>query len=159
MADKIEKKIEGMLAEGLKKQQVWQQLKNEKTQHKVLFFLNNTSMPADRRKYQVINLLLALILAFITFKKLLTALSFGNLDVFLLLGLVVPIINIYVLREILRFHRLGYRFLFVLSCLSFLQPENHHVQESILLLLMIGLSGYLHLRMFPEKEQLQPEVS
>jgi hypothetical protein len=154
MADKIEKEIEQLLAEGRKKPQIWKQLRKGEKPYKALFFLNNAAKPEDRRKYQILNLFLALILGFITFKKLLTALSFGSLDIFLLLGLVVPIINIYVLREILRFHRLGYRFLFVLSCLSLLQPENHHLQEIIFILLMIAASGYLHLQMFPGKEQI-----
>ena len=155
MADKTEKEIEKLLAQGWDKQRIWRQLRQGDKPYKALFFLNNASKPEDRRKYQVVNLILAVILGFMTFKKLLTALSFGSLDIFLLLGLVVPIINIYVLREILRFHRLGYRFLFVLSCLSLLQPENHHLQEIVFISLMIGLSGYLHLRMFPEKEQIK----
>ncbi len=159
MADKIEKEIEKLLADGLEKPRIWRQFRKGENPHKALFFLNNASRPEDRRRYQLLNLALALVLGFVTFKKLLTALSFGSLDIFLLLGLVVPIINIYVLREVLRFHRLGYRFLFVLSCLALLQPENHHVQEIVLTFLLIGISGYLHLRMFPGKEQIKPEVS
>lgn len=147
-----------MLADGLKKPRIWEKLRNDEKPYKALFFLNNASKPEDRRKFQILNLFLALVLGFMTFKKLLTALSFGSLDIFLLLGLVVPVINIYVLREILRFHRLGYRFLFVLSWLSLLQPENHHLQEIVFIFLMIVISAYLHLRMFPKNEQITVET-
>ena len=149
MADKIEKEIEELLQQGKSKKKIWKQLRNGKNSHKSLFSLNNCSLPQDRKTYQVFNLILAVLLTFVTAKKLLTALSFGSLDIFLLLGLVVPIINIYVLREILRFRRLGYKFLFVLSCLSLVQPENHHSQELFLIGAMIGLSGFLYRRMFP----------
>jgi len=155
MTDKLEKEIEEHLQKGKSKAEIWQVFRNDKEPLKVLFFLNNSSLPRDRKKFQVINLLLALLVLFITTKKLITAFSFGVLDVFLLLSLVVPIINIYVLREILRFHRIGYQFLFVLSCLSLLQPENWHNQELFLLGLMIGLSGYLYRQMFPAKDQIR----
>ena len=155
MADKIEKDIEELLQKGKNKKEIWKQLGNGQDQNKVLFYLNNSSQPRDRKRFQVINLLLALVLLFITAKKLITAFSFGTLDLFLLLSLVVPVINIYVLREILRFHRIGYQFLFVLSCLSLLQPENHHEQELFILGLLIGLSGYLYKQMFPAKNQIR----
>lgn len=154
MANKIEKQIEELLQQGKNKKEIWKQLRNEKNSHKTLFFLNNCSLPRDRKTYQVLNLVLAVLLTFVTTKKLLTALSFGSLDIFLLLGLVVPIINIYVLREILRFHRTGYKFLFVLSCLSLVQPENHHSQELFLIGTLIGLSGFLYRRMFPATEMI-----
>jgi len=155
MADKLEKEIEELLQKGKSKAEIWQMFRNDKEPLKILFFLNNSSLPRDRKKFQVINLLLALVVLFITAKKLITAFSFGVLDVFLLLSLVVPVINIYVLREILRFHRIGYQFLFVLSCLSLLQPENHHEQELFILGLLIGLSGYLYRQMFPGKDQIR----
>ncbi len=88
-------------------------------------------------------------------KKLLAAFAFGTLDIYLLLALVVPTINFYILREILRFHRLGFKFLFILSILSLVQPENHHMQEIAILSIMIGLSGYLYKKMFPENELIK----
>jgi hypothetical protein len=155
MADKFEKEIEELLQKGKSKTAIWEMFKNDKEPLKVLFYLNNSSLPRDRKKFQVINLLLALVLLFMTSKKLITAFSFGTLDIFLMLSLVVPVINIYVLREILRFHRIGYQFLFVLSCLALLQPENHHEQELFILGLLIGLSGYLYQQMFPAKKQIR----
>lgn len=155
MPDKIENEIEKLLQKGKNKAEIWQALKNEKEKTKLLFYLNNKSLPNHRKKYQVVNFFLAAILLFFTTKKLLTSFSFGSLDIFFLLSLVVPVINIYVLREILRFHRSGYQFLFVLSSLSLLQPENHNLQEIIILCLMIGVSGYLYWQMFPRKKQIK----
>lgn len=154
MADTIEQEVEKLLREGKGKQEIWRMLGNGKEPHKVLFHLNNSSLPRDRKKFQAINLVLAVLLLFLTSKKLIVAFSFGTLDLFLLLQLVVPVINIYVLREILRFHRIGYKFLFILSFLALLQPENWHNQELFLLGLMIGLSGYLFRQMFPAREQI-----
>ncbi|MBU4261605.1 MAG: hypothetical protein KKC76_06950 [Proteobacteria bacterium] len=154
MADKFEKEIEELLQKGKSKTAIWEMFRNDKEPLKVLFYLNNSSLPRDKKKFQVINLLLAIVLLFMTSKKLITAFSFGALDIFLVLSLVVPVINIYVLREILRFHRIGYQFLFVLSCLALLQPENHHEQELFILGLLIGLSGYLYRRMFQVKDKI-----
>lgn len=154
MADKIEEEIESLLQQGKGKREIWRQLGSGGEQQKILFYLNNSSLPRDRKKFQVINLVLAVVLLFITSKKLIIAFAFNRLDIFLLLSLVVPIINIYVLREILRFHRLGYKFLFILSFLSLLQPENRHPQELFLFGLMIGLAGYLFRQMFPADQQI-----
>ncbi len=154
MASELEKKIDGLLLAGEGKKNIWQKLKKNEP-HKILFYINNISHPADRKKFLLVNLILVLALTFITVKKLLTAFSFGAVDISLFLSLVVPTINIYVLQEILRFHRMGYRFLFVLSCLSLVQPENHHAQELGILLLMIVLSGFLYKKMFPEKDVIK----
>jgi len=158
MATSIEKQVEDLLQQGLSKKTIWERLKKETDPYKLHFFLNNSSLPANRKKFQILNLLLIVILAFFTFKKLLVAFSFGTLDLFLLLSLVVPIINIYILREILRFRRLGYKFLFVLSLLALVHPENHHLQELALLAIQIVLAGFLYLRLFPKKDALpKPE--
>ncbi|MCB2183177.1 MAG: hypothetical protein KQH63_14185 [Desulfobulbaceae bacterium] len=154
MADIIEKEIEGLLINGQNKKEIWRKYKNHEEQHKALFYLNNLSNPTDRKKFLLLNLILVIFLTFITAKKLLTALSFGSVDLYLFLGLVVPTINIYVLREILKFHKTGYKFLFILSILSLVQPENHHIQELFILTVMIVLSGFLHQKMFPAKDAI-----
>lgn len=161
MAADLEKQIELLLQQGKGKEEIYRQLEGQESQSALIFHLNNLSLPADRRKVPVPNLMLSTLLLFITAKKLIGAFAFGVFDLWLLLMLVVPIINIYVLRQILRFRRLGYVFLFVLSVLALLQPENHHPQEALLLLLMSGLSGFLYLRLFPRNRMLRyrgPEV-
>ncbi len=154
MAENVEGKIERLLLTGKSRQAVLAELKETEDPQKLLFFINNISHPAERKKYQLHNLALVLLLTFVTARKLLTAFSFGALDLFLLISLVAPVINIYLLREILRFRRIGYQFLFVLTILSLIHPENHTAAQLILLVLMIGLSGFLHQRMFPKSERI-----
>jgi hypothetical protein len=156
MAAELEKQVERLLRQGDGKEKIYQRLEREENRSALIFHLNNLSLPRDRRKYQVLNLVLATLLLFVTSKKLIAAFAFGVLDLWLLLMLVVPIINLFVLRQILRFRRLGYQFLFVLSLLALLQPENHHPQEALLLALMSGLSGFLYLRLFPRQRMLRP---
>jgi len=158
MAATIEEKIERMLVEGKKRSEIVLELKGKEDPQKLLFYINNISRPADRKKYQILNLALALALTFVTTKKLITAFSFGVLDFFLLVSLVAPVINIYLLREILRFRKIGYQFLFVLSLLSVLHPENHFALEATLLFTIIALSGFLYFTMFPKKERIS-EIS
>ncbi|MBU0729664.1 MAG: hypothetical protein KKE17_07805 [Proteobacteria bacterium] len=157
MAEKIDKIVERMLQEGLGKPAIWRKLKDREDHQKALFYLNTSSYPADRKKVQFHNLVIAAVLTFITFKKLIVAFSFGVLDLFLFLSLIVPIVNVYVLREVLRFRKIGYQFLFVLSILALVQPENHHWQEASLLFILISISGYMYLTLFPKKAEIKDE--
>lgn len=159
MADKVEKRVEELFLAGKTRQEIWRELRKTEEPAKVLFYANNIAPPSQRRKYQLHNLFLALLLLFLTTKKLLAALSFGQFDVWLMLMLIVPVINIYVLREILRFRRIGYRFLVVLSFLALVQPENHFAQEASMLIVMIFLTLFLYRKLFPASEQLDVAIS
>lgn len=153
--EKIEERIEGLLGQGKSRKAILEMLRGKEEPGKLLFHLNNISLPRDRRKYQVHNLALVLVLAFVTTKKLLAVFSFGALDLVLLISLVAPVINLYLLREILRFRRVGYQFLCVLSLLALLLPENHFLPETLLQIFMAGLAGFLYLRMFPAREMIR----
>ena len=150
----IEKKVEELLQEGYSKKAVWNKLKDADNPRKVLYYVNNSSMPPLRKKYQYLNLVLVVLLTFITVKKLLVAFSFGALDLALLLSLVVPIVNIHILREILRFRRLGYKFLCIVSLLSLVHPENRYLQETSILLTLSALSGYILVSLFPKTDMI-----
>lgn len=151
----MEKEIEKKLLTGESKDAIWQELQNKKEAEKALFYLNNKAGLKERVRFQYANLTLALILAFMTAKELITLFSFGRLDIPFLTGLVVPIINVYILKEILRFHRLGYQYLFVLTTLSLILPKNHASLELSLSIAMITLSGFLYLRLFPKGKELK----
>lgn len=155
MQGKIEEKIERLLGEGKGRKVILKTLQDHEEPGKLLFHLNNISRPRDRGRYQVHNLVLVLILAFVTAKKLLAVFSFGALDLVLLISLVAPVINLYLLREILRFRRVGYQFLCVLSLLALLLPENHFLPEALLQIFMAGLAGFLYLRLFPAREMVR----
>lgn len=158
MADPIERKIEQRILTGEDKKSIWQDMKKDEAPEKILFYLNNKAALKDRVTYQMVNLMLALVLAFMTAKELITLFSFGRLDIPFLTGLVVPIINIYILKEVLRFHRLGYQYLFVLTAVSLILPKNHGALELSLSLLMIAASGFLHQKLFPKAQGLQKEA-
>ncbi len=155
----IEKLINNEMATGRSRAEIWAGMKGtEEERYKYFFHLNNISAPSLRSKFQYLNLVLCLLLAFLTFKKLLAAMAFGRFDIFLLMSLVVPVINLYVLREVMRFHRNGYRFLVILSALALLQPENHQLQEASILLLLIAGGLFMWLRLFPKKELLSRDL-
>ena len=154
MADPVERLVEQRLLAGENKFDIWKELQNDTEADKILFYLNNKASLKDRTSFQYVNLALALTLAFVTAKELITLFSFGKLDIAFLAGLVVPIINIYILKEVLRFHRLGYQYLFVLTAVSLVLPKNHEPLELSLALLMIAGSGFLYAKLFPKKKTI-----
>ncbi len=144
----IEERIEKLLEEGLSKREVRNRLKSEFDKSELDFFLKNTPYPSDKARYLFLNISLFAVLLVITLKKLYFALSFGQFGMLMLLALVVPTVNLYLLREIMRFRRLGYQFCFILSVLSLINAENRAYPEIILIPIMILLSGFLYWEMF-----------
>lgn len=160
MTISLEKQVEELLTQGVRKQDIFQRLLKENDESKVLFYVNNMTTPGKKNKYQYLNLFLAILLAFITAKKLIAifaALSMTGL-LMTLLNLVVPAVNLYVMREVLRFRRLGYQFLVVISILSLLQPENHALQEMAIFVILGAGAAFLYMQMFPKKEILRSEI-
>lgn len=144
----LEDKVEELLKNGLKKKEIAAKLKDIDEDGELEFYLKNMSYPSDRIRYQFVNLSLFIILLFITIKKLYFALSFGQLSIVMLLAMVVPTVNIYLLREIMRYRRTGYLFCMVLSALSLINAENRAFPEIILVPAMIFLSGFLYAKLF-----------
>jgi len=89
-----------------------------------------------------------------TLIKLWGAAAIGGVNLVFFMALVVPAINFYVLKKLLRFRRIGYQFLFILSLIALFHPENHHILEMSLTVAMILLSGFLYLRVFPKAEMI-----
>ncbi len=145
----LEKDIEKLLAQGMDRNTIREKLKDAADLRTLEFYLETVSSPLDREKFQAVNLLLVLALGFITIKKLFYALSPGSFDLFTLLALVVPTINIYLIREILSYRKTGYQFACVLSALSILNAENRTLPEIVIVPLVTILSGFLWLRIFP----------
>lgn len=152
MARSLEERIEEALLAGESRRAIINRLKVDEEPQKLLFHVNNISNPGIRGKFLYVNILLALALLFITSKKLLTIVQFGAFDLFLFFSLVPVVINFYLLREILRFRRIGYQFLLVLAPVSLVLPENRIIPEFPLILVMVGLAGYLYLQMFPRQD-------
>jgi hypothetical protein len=155
MAKELTKKVEHLLREGKTKDQVWRNLKGNENHEKLVFQLNDQPTLKNRQTFLLLNLPLAALLLIMTGIKLFAAMSIGQANYLFFLSLVVPMINIYVLKKILRFRRNGYQYLFVLSFLSLFQPENHRLIEIMIIGIMLFLSGFIYLRMFPKKERIK----
>lgn len=156
MADSPEKKIEALLQQGMTRPQVFANLQGQYPKNKLAFHVNNTSRPSLRKKYLLPTLLLVGLLTFLTFKKILVIVLTADMSIMLLLlSLIVPMINVYVLREVLRFRRTGYQFLTVISLLGLLHPENHFPLTMAILVVQAGLAAFLFLTIFPSKEAMQ----
>ncbi|MBU0481537.1 MAG: hypothetical protein KKG47_10575 [Proteobacteria bacterium] len=148
-------KIEHLLGEGKTKDQVWRNLKETENQEELVFLLNDLPTLKNRRAFLLLNLPLCALLVIMTGMKLFAAVAIGQINYLFFLAMVVPMINVYLLKKILRFRRTGFLYLFVLSFLSLFQPENHRLLEVVLLGVILFLSGFLYLKMFPKKERLK----
>lgn len=155
MSKQLREKIDRLLRDGKRKDRIWQSLKGSENHEELVFQLNDQPTLKNRQTFLLLNMPLATILAIMTGIKLFAAVAIGQASLYFFLSLVVPIINIYVLKKILRFQRTGYQYLFVLSFLSLFQAENHRFLEVTLLGVMLFLSGFLYLRMFPKKELIK----
>ncbi len=149
----IEKQVEALLEKGLSKEEIKKKLLREGNEGELIYHLKQIPYPEDKKRFKVISYLLLCILLFITLKKLAFVLSFGVFNFYILLLLVVPAINIYLFIKIVKFKRMGYQFLAILSIISLVNAENRQLPEIILIPIMSGLSGYLLWKMFIEREK------
>lgn len=161
MIDTVEKLVREELKTGSPKKAILKKLATAENRGDVLFFLN--TLPSETRKKSClwINALLALLLFLVTSIMLykvawlfMTVSSYGKMSPLLFINLVVPMINFYLLRKILRFERQGFQFLAILSALAFFRPENRAAPEVYFYLSILTLSVFLYLHLFPKKEFL-----
>jgi len=150
------------LGRGHKKQEILARLSKKGDSDDLVFYLNNLPEEQQRRQYLWVNRLLCLLLTVLTVGKLyvmarlqLAAMGSGQFSPLLLIDLIVPIINFYVLSKILRFQRQGYQFMIVLGVLAFVRPENRAQPDLTLYLCITALSILLLLRLFPKKDRIQ----
>jgi len=149
------------LGQGRKKQEILTRLSKKGDRDDLIFYLNNLPEEQQRRQYLWVNRLLCLLLTVLTVGKLyvmarlqLAAMGSGQFSPLLLIDLIVPMINFYVLSKILRFHRQGYQFMIVLGVLAFVRPENRAQPDLTLYLCITALSILLLLRLFPKKDRI-----
>ena len=155
MATRVEKQIESLLEQGKTKQQVCEILSREMERDDFDRFLRNYTERSRKEAYQGWNLLLLAALAAVTFFKLgkiVSVIADTGIDNVLLAAwsFVVPAVNVYLLWLINRFHRFGYLFLFVVTALSLLRPENYSLIGLLQTIPLIVLSGFLYLKLFPK---------
>lgn len=158
-----EQAIRHALQQGRLKKEILTSLSQKYDTGDLLFYLNNIPEEQQRRHYLWLNRLLCLCLFLITIKKLydlamlqLLAIQTGHFSPILLLDLIVPMINFYILSKLIRFHRQGYQFMAILGILALIRPENRIMPDMPIYLLIIILSFHLLFRLFPKNNILKP---
>lgn len=162
MTDPLEKQVQDELKKGRSKQSILKGLATSDNREELVWILNQ--YPTDKKKQKILflNWLLTLVLLIVTMKKLyfialiqLNAISIHQFSPLLLVELIVPAINFYILTKIIRFSRQGYQFAAVLSLLALIRPENRIMPDIIMYITVITLSVFLLLYLFPKQEKQQ----
>jgi hypothetical protein len=162
MADALEQQVLAELKKGTGKLNVLKKLEIRDNREDLVWYLNHLPTGKDRKDHQWLNWLLIIVLLALTIKKLyfialvqMNAAAVNQFSPMLLLDLVVPAVNFFVLNKIIRFQRQGYEFMTVLGVLALLRAENRFMPDLAMYLVIIGLSVFLLLRMFPKKERVK----
>lgn len=159
MANPLEKEIKARLRQNLSKKEIYKSLATEQNSGEVQHMLNN--LPAERlnRKMLPLRIVLLILLLLLTIKQFLFVYIVEQSSVDLMLGLIGPLIHVYIMRELLRNHRLGYQILPILSVLALLRPENSITPDTYMYVGMALLSGFLYLTLFPKRDKLNYRMS
>ncbi len=162
MADPLEQQVLGELKKGAGKKTILKKLETEENRDDLVWYLNHLPTGRGRKENQWLNWLLVLVLLAVTVNKLyfmailqLKAMAVDLFTPMLLLDLIVPAINFFVLSKIIRFHKQGYQFMTVLGVLALVRPENRVMPNLAMYLVIIGLSVFLLQRMFPKKDKIE----
>jgi hypothetical protein len=150
MKDELTHQVDMLLLEGKSRFQIWKRLKNNENAARLRHCLNNKALLKDRKAYRYLNILLTLILLFVTTSKILGVVLFAK-GLYIFISLLVPMINMYILKEVFTFRRSGYMFLTILSTLSLAYQENRHFPEILFVLAMIAIAAFLYFRLYPKK--------
>jgi len=155
MRQTLEKKVKDMLRRGQSKKVVYKALAPQSDRDELTNLLNSLPLAERKKKTFFITLFLVVLLTLLTTKQILFIYLHENSNVSLILGLIAPLVHIYIIRELLLSHRLAYKILPFLSVLALFRPENRIVPDMYMYLCMAVLSGALYLFLFPQKEQLE----
>ena len=150
MKDELTHQVDLLLLEGKSRFQIWKRLKNNENADGLRHCLNNKALLKDRKAYRYLNILLTLTLLFVTTSKILGVVLFAK-GLYIIILLLVPMINMYILKEVFCFKRSGYMFLVILSTLSLVYQENRHFPEVLFVLAMIAISSFLYFKLYPKK--------
>jgi len=163
MKDELTHQVDVLLSEGKSRFQIWKQLKTSENAVGLRGRLNNKPLLKDKQKYRYLNIFLTLILLFVTTSKLLgvafIAMGYEPIPrgilipkgIYIFVTLVVPMVNMYILKEVFFFKRSGYMFLVILTTLSLVYQENRYYPEILFVLAMIAISSILYFKLFPKK--------
>jgi len=157
----LEQLVRQELRQGHSKKNILTRLSKNHDKNDLIFYLNNLPEEQQRRQHLWINRFLCVVLLILTIKKLyfmamlqMAAIATGQFSPLLLLDLIVPAINFYVLSKLIHFQRQGYQFMTILGFLALLRPENRIQPDLTIYLIVIGLSVFLLLRLFPKQKRI-----
>jgi len=150
MKDELTQQVDMLLSEGKSRFQIWKRIKNNENATALRHCLNNKALLKDKKAYRYLNILLTLILLFVTTSKILGVVLFAK-GLYIVILLLVPMINMYILKEVFFFKRSGFMFLVILSTLSLIYQENRHFPEILFVLAMIAIASFLFFKLFPKK--------
>ncbi len=158
MRQTLEEEIKKSLLQGRSKKNIYRKLSTGTNQYELVNLLNNLPLGERRKKTFAITLFLVALLAVLTIKQFLFIYLHENSNISLILGLIGPMIHLYVMRQLLLSHRLAYQLLPLLSVLALLRSENQIIPDMYMYGGMALLSGALYLFLFPKKEQMQVQT-
>ena len=158
MTDPLEQQVRAELKKGRSKKEILKSLATAENKEDITWYLEQYPTDKKRKKVVWLNWLLVLAVLTVTVKKLyfialiqLNAVATDHFSFLLLVELLVPAINFYVLTKVIRFFRQGYQFIAVLAILALLRPENRIMPDGALYLMVIVLAVYLLLYLFPKR--------
>ncbi len=154
MHNPLEKEIKRRLKQNQSKKDILAQLATAQNRGVVVHMLNNLPRHTKNRQMLPLRLVVFSLLLLLTIKQFLFVYLHESSSVDLMLGLIGPFIHVYVMRELLRNHRLGYQILPILSLLALFRPEVRIFPDIYMYLGMAFLSGLLFFVLFPKKEQI-----
>lgn len=149
------KRVEKALNSGLSREAAFEELQGTDDADELIYHINSFCTRSDKQKYLVLNLVLVGLLVALTITKVIPVFQLAVINITLLMTLVVPLVNVYIFRKLLLFHKNGYKFLFILSILSLVHAENRRPFELLTTLSMIALSAFLYKKLFDKRSLLQ----
>ncbi|MBU1139514.1 MAG: hypothetical protein KKD01_15640 [Proteobacteria bacterium] len=159
MPHSLEKEIKIQLWNNQSKKNIYQTLATDSNKDELYHLLANLPCGGRRKKTFLVTLFLVFILTLLTIKQCLFIYFYGRFDVSAALTLVGPIIHIFIIRELLLSHRLGYQLLPILSILALFRPENQIVPDMYMYVCIAVLSALLYLLLFPKSEHMQSKTN
>lgn len=159
MANPLEKEIKARLRQNLSNKEIYQSLATEQNSGEVQHMLNNLPAEGLNRKMLPLRIVLLILLLFLIIKQFLFVYIVEQSSVDLTLGLIDPLIHVYLMRELLRNHRLGYQIVPILSVPALLRPENRITLDTYMYTGMALLFGFLYLILFPKRDNLDNRMS
>lgn len=155
MRQNLEKETKIRLRNNQSKKAIYEVLATDTNKFELMNLLNSLPSENRRRKTYFITLFILALLLLLTIKQFLFVYLVDNSNVSLILGLIGPIIHIYIMRELLLSHRLAYQALPILSVLALFRPENKLVPDIYMYMCIAVLSGLLYLFLFPKSEKIE----